>query len=67
MQYFQYIFTRFCYSVLNCAITIDMFDQVRWYGRTSINDNLRLLQLPLILFVGKVFIFIDASQFNAIS
>ena len=46
-----------------------MFDQVRWYGRTSINNNLRILQLSLsnILFVGNVSIFVDASQFNAIS
>ena len=68
---FPVLFKRYSYSALDCAIpTIRSLirHSDNKLGRTSNNDNLRLLQLLLCnnLFIGKVFIFKDAGQFNPI-
>ena len=63
---FPVLFKRYNYSALDCAIpTIRSLirHSDNKLGRMSNNDNLRLLQLLLCnnLFIGKVFIFKDAS------
>ena len=63
---FPVLFKRYSYSALDCAIpTIRSLirHSDNKLGRMSNNDNLRLLQLLLCnnLFIGKVFIFKDAS------
>ena len=63
---FPVLFKRYSYSALDCA-TPTIRSLIRHsdnkLGRTSNNDNLRLLQLLLCnnLFIGKVFIFKGAG------
>ena len=63
---FPALFKRYCYSALDCAILMNRC-LIRHgstnIGRTSIDGNLRFLQLLVCnsLFIGKVFIFKDAG------
>ena len=63
---FLLLFTKYCYSALDCTIPMNKclirYDSNN-LGRTSIDSNLRFLQLLLCnsLFIGKVFIFKDAG------
>ena len=63
---FLVLFKRYSYSALDCAIPMNrclIRHDDNKLGRTSINGNLRFLQLLLCnnLFIGKVFIFKDAG------
>ena len=63
---FPVLFKRYSYSALDCAIPMNrclIRHDDNKLGRTSINGNLRFLQLLLCnnLFIGKVFIFKDAG------
>ena len=63
---FPVLFKRYSYSALDCAIPMSrclIRHDDNKLGRTSINGNLRFLQLLLCnnLFIGKVFIFKDAG------
>ena len=65
----QVLFTRYCYSTLLQDCSIPMNRCLVRYGsnnlsRTSIDGNLRFLQLPLSnsrLFIGNVYIFKDVG------
>ena len=63
---FPVLFKRYSYSALDCAIPMNrclIRHGDNKLGRTSINVNLRFLQLLLCnnLFIGKVFISRDAG------
>ena len=63
---FPVLLKRYSYCALDCAIPVNrclIRHSSNNLGRTSINDNLRFLQLLLCisLFIGKVFIFRDAG------
>ena len=68
---FPVLFMRYCYSVLDCAISMNrclIICDSNNLSRTSTDSNLRFLQLPLSnsLFVVKVFILKNAGQINPI-
>ena len=69
---FPVLFKRYSYGALYCAIPMNrclIGHGDNKLGRTSTNVNLRFFQLLLCnnLFIGKVFIFKYAGQFNLIS
>ena len=69
---FPVLFKRYCYSALDCAISINrclIRHGSNNLSRTTVDGNLRFLQLLLCnnLFIGKVFIFKDAGYFNPTS
>ena len=63
---FPVLFKRYCYSALDCSVPMNRC-LIRYgsnnLGRTSIDGNVRFLQLLVCnsLFIGKDFIFKDAA------